>query len=75
MALSTLASCLGGLVQLGVLPRGPLVENSPRIRSEGPAPEWRNEVHRALLSSATQKLLAKIPIVHTPALASAAGAT
>jgi hypothetical protein len=64
-----------GLLDLGVLPCGPLVEVSPKKRKEGPAPEWRNEVQRALSSFSIQNLLATIPVVHTPALASAAGAT
>ena len=59
-----------GLVQLGVLPRGPIVERTPK----GPAPEWRNIVQRALQSISVRNLLATIPVVHTPALASAAGA-
>jgi hypothetical protein len=63
-----------GLVQLGVLPRGPIVERTPKIRSEGPAPEWRNTAQRALQSISVRNLLATIPVVHTPALASAAGA-
>ena len=37
-----------GLIQLGVLPRGPLVEASSIKRSEGPIPEWKIEVQRAL---------------------------
>ena len=64
-----------GLLDLGVLPCGPLVEISSKKRNEGPAPEWRNEVQRALSSLSIQNLLATIPVVHTPTLASAAGAT
>jgi hypothetical protein len=64
-----------GLLDLGVLPCGPPVEASPKKRNEGPAPEWRNAVQRALSSLSIQNLLATIPVVHTPALASAAGAT
>ncbi len=64
-----------GLLDLGVLSCGPIVEVPPKKRNEGPAPEWRNEVQRALSSFSIQNLLAKIPVVHTPALASAAGAT
>jgi hypothetical protein len=63
------------LLDLGVLPCGPPVEASPKKRNVGPAPEWRNAVQRALSSLSIQNLLATIPVVHTPALASAAGAT
>jgi hypothetical protein len=63
-----------GLIQLGVLPRGPLVQASLMKQSEGPIPEWRNEVQRALMALSTYKILSTIPVVHTQALASAAGA-
>jgi hypothetical protein len=63
------------LLDLGILPCGPLVEDSPKKRKEGPAPECRNEVQRSLSSFSIQNLLATTPVVHTPALASAAGAT
>jgi hypothetical protein len=43
-------------------------------QSEGPIPEWRNEVQRALTPLSTFKILSSIPVVHTQALASAAGA-
>ena len=32
-----------GLLDLGVLPCGPLVEVSPKKRNEGPAPEWKTK--------------------------------
>ena len=63
-----------GLIQLGVLPRGPLVQASLMKQNEGPIPEWRNEVQRALTPLSTKKILSTIPVVHTQALASAAGA-
>ena len=63
-----------GLIQLGVLPRGPLVEASSIKRSEGPIPEWKIEVQRALSLLSTYKILSEIPVVHTQASASAAGA-
>jgi len=63
-----------GLIQLGVLPRGPLVETSSIKRSEGPIPEWKIEVQRALSLLSTYKILSTIPVVHTQASASAAGA-
>jgi len=64
-----------GLVQLGVLPCGPLVEVLPNQKIPGPTPVWRDKVQRALSSLSIQILLASIPVVNTPALASAAGAT
>ena len=64
-----------GLVHLGVLPRGPLVDIPPTQRNEGPTPEWRDKIQRALSSLSIQTLLASIPVVHTPVLASAAGTT
>jgi len=64
-----------GLVQLGVLPRGPLVDIPPKQRNEGPAPVWRDQTQRALSSLSIQTLLASIPVVNTPVLASAAGTT
>ena len=64
-----------GLLDLGVLPHGPLVAVPSKKKSQGPVPEWRNEVQRALSSFSIQNLLTTIPVVHTPALASAAGAT
>ena len=53
---------------------GKMKDETSKIRSEGPAPEWRNDVQRALQSISVRNLLAAIPVVHTPALASAAGA-
>ena len=64
-----------GLVQLGVLPCGPLVEVLPNQKIAGPTPIWRDKVQRALSSLSIQNLLASTPVVNTPALASAAGAT
>ena len=56
-------------------PVAPFVEVPSKKKNEGPAPEWRNEVQRALYSFSIQNLLATMPVVHTPALASVAGAT
>ncbi len=64
-----------GLLDLGVLPRRPLIQATTTKRSEGPAPTWRGDAQRALSSLSIKNLLATIPVVHTPALASAAGAT
>ena len=64
-----------GLLDLGVLPRGPLVEVSLKNRNEGPAPMWRNDAQRALSSLSIQDLLSTIPAVYTPTLASAARVT
>ena len=64
-----------GLLDLGVLPHGPLVAVPSKKKSQGPVPEWRNGVQRALSSFSIQNLLTTIPVVYTPALASAAGAT
>ena len=64
-----------GLVQLGVLPCVPLVEVLPNKKITGPTPIWRDKAQRALSSLSIQNLLASAPIVNTPALASAAGAT
>ena len=64
-----------GLLDLGVLPRGPLIQVPSKKGNKGPAPPWRSEAQRALSSLSIQMLLATIPVVHTPALASAAGAT
>ena len=44
-----------GLIQLGVLPRGPLVQAPLMKQSEGQIPEWRNEVQRALMALSTYK--------------------
>ena len=64
-----------GLLDLGLLPRGPLIPIASKRRNEGPAPVWREDAQRALSSLSIQNLLATSPVVHTPALASAAGAT
>ncbi len=64
-----------GLLDLGVLPRRPLIQVTTTKRSEGQAPIWRDDAQRALSSLSIKNLLATIPVVHTPALASAAGAT
>ena len=69
-----------GLVQLGVLPCGPLVGVLPNQKISGPSPvlpsgETKFNDQRALSSLSIQNLLASIPVVNTPALASAAGAT
>ena len=64
-----------GLLDLGVLPRGPLVQVSSKKRTEGPAPVWKNDAQRALSLLSIQSLLTTIPVAHTSALASAAGAT
>jgi hypothetical protein len=64
-----------GLLDLGVLPRRPLIQATTTKRSEGQAPTWRGDAQRALSSLPIKNLLATIPVVHTPALASAAGAT
>ena len=63
-----------GLLDLGVLPRGPLIHVPSKQGNKGPAPTWRSEAQRALSSLSIQNLLATIPVVHNPALASAAGA-
>jgi hypothetical protein len=64
-----------GLLDLGVLPCRPLIQVTTTKRSEGQAPIWRDDAQRALSSLSIKNLLATIPVVHTPALASAAGAT
>ena len=61
-----------GLLDLGVLP---LIRVPSKQGNKGPAPPWRSEAQRALSSLSIQNLLATIPVVHTPALASAAGAS
>ena len=62
-----------GLVKPGVLPCGPLVEVLPKQKITGPTPVWRDKVQRTLPSFSIQIRLQQ-PL-HTPALASAAGAT
>jgi hypothetical protein len=64
-----------GLLDLGVLPCRPPIQVTTTKRSEGQAPTWRDDAQRALSSLSIKNLLATIPVVHTPALASAAGAT
>ena len=69
-----------GLLGLGVLPRGPLVQAIPNKKGQGPAPMWRDDAQRALSSLPIQNFLQQaavstIPFVHPPALASAAWAT
>ncbi len=63
-----------GLLDLGVLPRRPLIQVTTTKRSEGQAP-MRDDAQRALSSLSIKNLLATTPVVHTPALASVAGAT
>jgi hypothetical protein len=63
------------LLDLGVLPRRPPIQVTTTKRSEGRAPMWRGDAQRALSSLSIKNLLATSPVVHTPALASAAGAT
>jgi hypothetical protein len=64
-----------GLLDLGVLPCRSPIQVTTTKRSEGQAPIWRDDAQRALSSLSIKNLLATIPVVHTPALASAAGAT
>ena len=64
-----------GLVQLGVLPCGPVVEVLPNKKLQAQLPSGETKVQRALSSLSNQNLLASTPVVNTPALASAAGAT
>ena len=66
---------LRGLLDLGILPRGPLVQVTAKKKNEGPAPIWRDDAQRVLSSLSIKNLLATIPVVHTQALASEAGAT